>query len=178
MRRCSSDAKLQFISSFSPLTLRYSGNTFLVDLSVLSINDFSILRYGFQSIFFFLPLLWNSSSWRSTRWKYFFNKCFFTHFRRSLYQVRDSYSIWEIDSIYLWYFFWIQPFSEVLFARFYLTVLCIWNYVLWDPLSFGWCFSGWHLINISLPEFLSCPSFLPDQVLSDFLLSWWLFSFL
>ena len=45
-------------------------------------------------------------------------------FRRSLYQVRDSYSIWEIDSIYLWYFYWIQPFSEVLFARFHLQVLC------------------------------------------------------
>lgn len=95
---------------FSPPTLRYSGNTFQVNLSVLPINDFSILRYGFQSILFFLPLLWNSSSWRSTRWKYFFNKCFFTHFWRSLYQVRDSYSIWEIDSIYLWYVFWNQSF--------------------------------------------------------------------
>lgn len=55
--------------------------------------------------------------------KYFFNKCFFTHHWSSLYQVRDSYSIWEIDSIYLWYVFWIQPFFfEVLFTRSYLPV--------------------------------------------------------
>ena len=45
-------------------------------------------------------------------------------FRRSLYQVRDSYSIWEIDSIYLWYVFWNRPFLfEVLFTRLYLQAL-------------------------------------------------------
>ena len=144
MRRCSSDAKLQFISIWSA-PIRFSASLIWIS------------KYLFLASHFSGTLLPDEAPGLL---RYFFSKCFFTHFRRSLYQVRDSYSIWEIDSIYLWYFFWIQPFSEVLFARFYLTVLCIWNYVLWDPLSFGWCFSGWHLINISLPEFLSCPSFL------------------
>lgn len=51
----------------------------------------------------FLTKHWNNSDISS-------GKCFFTHFRRSLLQVRDSYSIWEIDSIYLWYVFWSFSF--------------------------------------------------------------------
>lgn len=138
---------------FSPPTLRYSENTFQVNLSVLPINDFSILRYGFQSILFFLPLLWNSSSWRSTRWKYFFNKCFFTHFWRSLYQVRDSYSIWEIDSIYLWYVFWNQSFPFWSPVHQVVSSSSFYRNLYLSALSFWWRFSDWHLINVSLLKF-------------------------
>lgn len=96
-------------------------------ISICSVSrDITLCWYGSQDIvlfsltsqeLLFLTKHWNNSDISS-------GKCFFTHFRRSLLQVRDSYSIWEIDSIYLWYFYWIQPFSEVLFARFHLQVLC------------------------------------------------------
>ena len=82
-------------------------------ISICSVSrDITLCWYGSQDIFLFsltsqellfLTKHWNNSDISS-------GKCFFTHFRRSLLQVRDSYSIWEIDSIYLWYVFWSFSF--------------------------------------------------------------------
>ena len=126
MRRCSSDAKLQFISSVPPLPLRYSGilpGTFPL-LSFLSTADFIFYGYGSQNIFPVHSLLRNSSSWPSTRQKYFFCKCFFTHseglcirfviviqYEKSILYTYDTFTEFSL-------------FSEVLFARFHLQVLC------------------------------------------------------
>ena len=170
MRRCSSDAKLQFISSVPPLPLRYSGilpRTFPL-LSFLSTADFIFYGYGSQNIFPVHSLLRNSSSWPSTRQKYFFCKCFFTHSEglciRFVIVIQYEKSILYTYDTFTEFSLFQKSCSPGFIFKFSVSGKYIFQFFLPSY------FSDWHLINISLPVF-PFRSFTVQQ-LSDFLLSY------